>query len=250
MSLRGVLGQTGHRPWPMPGGPWIMTQGWYDLLFAHWEVEPAAVRALLPASLEPDLFAGKAYVGVVPFRMAGVRPRFVPALPWLSAFPELNLRTYVRPAGGSGKPGVFFWSLEAANPVAVAVARAWFHLPYMNAVMRTEERDGWIEYESRRTHRGERPAVFRGRYRPLGTATKTALTCFLTERYCLYASEPSGRLHIGEIHHAPWPLEEARAEIEENTIASAVGLDLVSDPILHFARELKVAIWAPRVLGG
>src|SRR5690349_6710130 len=121
-----------HRPWPVPSRPWIMAQNWHELLFAHWRVPVEAVRPLVPQGLEIDLFAGDAWLSVVPFRMSGVRLRGTPALPWLSSFPELNVRTYVC---AEGRPGVWFFSLDAASRLAVGVARAWFHLPYFNARM-------------------------------------------------------------------------------------------------------------------
>src|ERR687892_361778 len=127
-----VLAATAHRPWPMPDGPWIMTQTWNDLLFAHWPVDANDLRQRVPAGLDLDLFEGQAYVGVVPFHMTNVAPRGVPAIPWVSAFPELNVRTYVRIGA---KPGVYFFSLDAGNPVAVAVARAMFNLPYYPATI-------------------------------------------------------------------------------------------------------------------
>src|SRR5687768_11161807 len=91
-----TLDVTSHRPWPMPDRPWVMTQTWHDLLFSHWPVDPAMIRAHVPTGLELDLFDGRAWIGVVPFHMTNVAPRAVPALPGLSAFPELNVRTYVR----------------------------------------------------------------------------------------------------------------------------------------------------------
>ncbi len=223
-----------------------MTQWWRDLLFAHWPVDAAAIRSLVPGSLEVETFEGRAWVAVVPFRMSGVRVRLTPPLPWISHFAELNVRTYVRPKlKGEGKPGVYFWSLEASNPLAVMAARSLFHLPYMNARMVCEPRKGWIQYESRRTHQGEAPARFVGRYRPRGEATKTGLVRWLTERYCLYTTDSQGGLYRGEIHHLPWRLEDAEAQIEVNTMASAAGVELpAGPPLLHFAKELQVAIWA------
>ncbi|MBM3761831.1 MAG: DUF2071 domain-containing protein [Acidobacteria bacterium] len=238
-----------HRPWALPEGPWVMTQWWRDLLFAHWPIELGAIRGLVPSCLDVDSFDGNAWVAVVPFRMTGVRPRFTPALPGLSSFAELNVRTYVKPRGG-GKPGVYFWSLEADNPVAVAVARGLFHLPYMNAEMRCEERQGWIEYQSRRWHKGEPSAEFRGRYRGRGQASKSELVKWLTERYCLYTTDKRGGLYRGEIHHQPWPLMDAECEIEVNTMARAAGIELPkSPPLLHFARAIEVLIW-PLGAGG
>lgn len=185
----------------------------------------------------------------MPFRMAGVRLRLTPALPWLSAFPELNVRTYVV---ADGKPGVWFFSLDAANPVAVAVARAWFHLPYFRARMSCDERDGWMEYKSVRTHRGARGAELHGRYRPVGgqfSARPRSLEHFLTERYCLYTAEAKGRVIRGEIHHSPWPLQPAEAEFTKNTMTEAAGFSLPHEkPLLHFAKRLDVLVWQPYCL--
>lgn len=243
------LAATDHRPWPLPSGPWVMTQSWHDLLFAHWPVPPAALAPLLrtlPGGLELDLWQGEAWIGVVPFRMSGVRPRWAPALPGLSAFPELNVRTYVRQRGAAG---VYFFSLDAANAVAVAVARAWFALPYFRARMRCEARGEALDYRSRRTHRGAPPAELAARYGPSGPPRPAAagtLEHWLTERYALFV--PRGRgLWRGDIHHRPWPLQAAEAEFERDTMARAAGLTLPDRaPLLHFARRLDVCVWAPR----
>src|SRR5262245_14397007 len=133
--------QIDHRPWPIPREPFAMWMIWHDLLFAHWPIPIDTMRRAVPERLALDTFDGSAWVGVVPFRMSGVRPRFVPSMPWLSAFPELNVRTYVT---AGGKPGVYFFSLEAANPVAVRAARTFFHLPYFDARMSLQETPGWI----------------------------------------------------------------------------------------------------------
>jgi len=160
-----ILDQTAHRPWSLPTGPWIMAQSWHDLLFAHWPIDAALLRPHIPAALQIDSFEGQAWIAVVPFRMSGVRLRWTPAFPWLSAFPEMNVRTYV---SAGGKPGVWFFSLDARNPLAVAIARAWFHLPYFRAQMNCEERDGWIHYRSERRHPGAAAGIFEGKYRPAG----------------------------------------------------------------------------------
>jgi uncharacterized protein len=236
---------------PVPAGPWIMAQSWHDLLFAHWRVDPAVWRAtsrpMIPDALEIDTFEGDAWIGVVPFRMSGVRLRATPSLPWLSAFPELNVRTYVI---ADGKPGVWFFSLDAGNAVAVAAARAWFHLPYFRARMRCEERDGWIHYSSQRTHRGARPAVLRTQYRPVGEVFEPrpeTLEHFLTERYCLYAASVQGRIYRGEIQHQPWRLQGCEAVFEENSMTEAAGTALPREkPLLHFARRQDVVVWNPR----
>ncbi|MCB9706722.1 MAG: DUF2071 domain-containing protein [Myxococcales bacterium] len=235
-----------HRPWPLPARPWVMTMSWLDLLFAHWPVPAAALRAVVPASLELDLFEGEAWLGVVPFWMDNVGARGLPYLPGVKRFPELNVRTYVRAAG---KPGVFFFSLDATSAFAVAVARATFHLPYFRAKITTGWEEGWVGYASERTHRGAPAGALRGRYRPLGevySARPGTLERWLTERYCLYAVDRQGRALRGEIHHAPWPLRRAEAELEVNTVAEHTGLRLAGAPRhLHFVDRIDVVAWLP-----
>src|SRR5215470_16360318 len=201
-----------HRPWALPEGPWLMAQNWHDLLFAHWEVPVGKMRELVPHGLEIDTFESRAWIGVVPFRMSGVRLRGTPAVPGLSAFPELNVRTYVT---AGGKPGVWFFSLDAANRIAVEVARALFHLPYFFARMRLEAAGDEIGYFSQRMDRrgsGESLEMKYGAESKSFEAQPGTLEYFLTERYCLYAQRPDGALLRGEIHHAPWALQAANAE--------------------------------------
>jgi len=224
-----------------------MAQSWHDLLFAHWPIDTALLRPHIPAALQIDVFEGQAWIAVVPFRMSGVRLRWTPALPWLSAFPEMNVRTYVN---AGGKPGVWFFSLDARNPVAVAIARAWFHLPYFRAQMNCAELDSWIHYRSERRHPGAAQGVFEGRYRPAGEMFDPkcgTLEHFLTERYCLYAAGSRGRIYRGEIHHPPWRLQAAEAEFAKNSMVEAAGLTLAShQPLLHFARRQDMVAWAPQ----
>lgn len=239
------LGEIAHRPWPLPPGPWVMEQKWHDLLFAHWPVPLESLRPHVPAPLKIDTFEGQAWLAVVPFRMSGVRLHGTPALPWLSAFPELNVRTYVT---RGAKPGVWFFSLDAGNPFAVTIARTWFHLPYYRARMRCTERDGWIDYASQRAHSGAAPAVLQARYRAIGPSFFSrpgTLEHFLTERYCLYAFNGHSSLLRGEIHHAPWSLQLAETEFERNTMSNPLGIPLESPPLLHFARRQDVLVWPP-----
>jgi uncharacterized protein len=223
-----------------------MAQSWHDLLFEHWEVDAAELRPHIPAKLGIDTFEGKAWLGVVPFRMSGVRLRWTPALPWLSAFPELNVRTYVTV---QDKPGVWFFSLDAANALAVAAAGLSFHLPYFRARMTCSEVDGWIQYKSERAHPGAPSASFEGRYRPAGKcfeAQPGTLAHFLTERYCLY-SVTGERIYRGEIHHAAWLLQPAEAQFTKNSMANAAGLALPAEmPLLHFAKRQDMVAWALR----
>lgn len=237
-----ILRTVEHRPWPLPRRPWVMVQTWHDLLFAHWRIEPAVLRRLVPPVLELDLFDGSTWVAVTPFWMSGVRPRFVPPLPGLSQFPEMNVRTYVTL---DRKPGVFFFSLDAANLPAVWSARLGYKLPYFHARMKTERNGELVRYGSARLG-SSRPAEFAGRYRPISAvfqAKPGTLEHFLAERYCLYAVE-RGKVWRGDIHHAPWPLRRAEAEVEKITVAEADGVPLPDEPPhLMYAERLKVLIW-------
>ena len=219
-----------------------MGQTWDDLLFAHWRVDGEGLRALLPPGLKLDLFEEEAWIGVTPFRLSGLRARGLPPLPFLSSFLELNTRTYVT---AGGKPGIWFFSLDAGSELAVEAARRGYKLPYYRAELRAEWRDAWLSYESwRRDSRGA-PAAFRARYRPTGDKIDPdprSLAHFLTERYCLYAVD-EGRLKRAEIHHPPWPLRPAEGAIEENTMPPA-GVELVdAEPLLHLSARQDVLIW-------
>jgi uncharacterized protein YqjF (DUF2071 family) len=244
MRQRHTRADIDHRPWALPEKPSMMAMTWQELLFMHWPLAPAVLRPLVPSSLQLDTFEAQAWIGVVPFRMSGVRPRYCPPLPWLSAFLELNVRTYVTIGG---KPGVWFFSLDAANPVAVRLARWRFHLPYFDARMTsTSEAGGW-QYRSARSHRGAQAGEFVAWYGPTGPVTYArpgTLEHWLTERYCLYAADRQARLWRGEIHHQPWPLQPAEAEVTTNTLLAPLALRLpFTAPLLHFAARLDVTAW-------
>jgi hypothetical protein len=217
-----------------------MKQTWHDLLFAHWPLSTAVMRPLVPSQLSLDTFDSQCWVGVVPFHMSGIRARGLPPLPGLSRFPELNVRTYVT---HGGKPGVYFFSLDAASLPAVWAARAFYHLPYFYAAMDSREINDTIQYASRRY---DRLAELRCQYRATAEdqlREKGTLEHWLTERYCLYTTH-RGQVLRGEIHHQPWPLQDAEAEFETNTVAAATDIELpASPPSLLFARRLEVLIW-------
>jgi uncharacterized protein YqjF (DUF2071 family) len=221
-----------------------MRMRWCDLLFAHWPVDPAVLRGLIPQGLELDLFEGQSYIGAVPFKMEGVTPHWLPPTPGLHAFPELNLRTYVK---AGGKPGVWFFSLDAGQKLAVRVARRFFHLPYFDARFDIRHADESIAYSAIRTHRGAPSAVFAATYRPIGpvyVSVAGTLESWLTERYCLYAADSAGRVYRGEIDHQPWPLQKAAAEIQTNTLGDWLGIEMTGQPeTLHFAKYLDVRAW-------
>lgn len=241
-----ALARTEHRPYPLPGGPWVLAMSWRDLLFMHWPVPAEVLRPLIPPSLHLDTFDGSAWLGVVPFRMSGVRPRLLPAVSRLSDFPELNLRTYV---SAEGKPGIWFFSLDAHNPAAVRLARATFKLPYYDAQMSCRVSGDAVRYRSVRTHRGAPPARFAGRYRPTGGVFESepgSLEHFLTERYCLYSADRRGRVRRGDIHHQVWPLQKAEADVEILEMTRQIGVTLPdTEPLLHYARRLDALAWTP-----
>ena len=244
----------GHRPWPPPARRWVHAQSWHRLLFAHWPLPPAALAGIVPSALPLDTFGGQAWLGVVPFWLSGLRLRGLPPLPGLSAFPELNVRTYVTL---DGKPGVYFLSLDAGNPLAVAGGRL-LRLPYCFAAMavRPGAGGGWVHYASRRlvpTPLRPPDAVLRARYRPVGPpapAPPGTLEAWLTERYCLYTVDRRGGVARLEIHHPPWPLQPAEGELAVNTMAAPLGLSLPDrPPLLHYAHRQDMVGWLPTAVG-
>jgi uncharacterized protein YqjF (DUF2071 family) len=241
-----ILDAVSHRPWPMPDAGWIMTQTWNDLLFAHWPVEPRLLASKIPAPLMLDQFDGQAWIGIVPFRMTNVAPRGIAALPGVSAFPELNVRTYVTVAG---KPGVYFFSLDAGNRLAVLAARTLFRLPYYSAAMKVGEQHETVDYSSRRKSQRGAPAQFLVSYRPAGPVLHRGpgtLEHFLTERYCLYTVDKRSRAFRLEIHHLVWPLQPADADIRVNTMTAGLDIGLpATTPLLHFAKRQNVVAWLP-----
>ncbi len=225
----------------MPEGGWLQAQTWHHLLFAHWPLPTDALRAHVPEQLPLDTFDGSGWLGITPFRLSGLRMRGLPPLPVLSSFAELNVRTYVTL---DERPGIFFFSLDAASRVAVEAARLVYKLPYFHADMSAERVAGVIEYASTRTDERGHRAVFRGRYEPVGDPSSPepgSREHFLTERYCLYTVH-EGTVHRAEIHHPPWPLQAAEATIEENAMPPP-GIELTGEPLLHYSERQDVVIW-------
>jgi len=221
-----------------------MAQSWQQLLFAHWRVPLETLRPLIPAALEIDTFEGEAWLGIVPFSMREVHVRGLFNAPGLSAFPELNVRTYVQ---RDGKPGVWFFSLDAANRVAVRAARQFFHLPYYDAAMSSTREGEWVHYRSQRADSRSPSALFEARYRPVSPVFRAeagSLDRWLTERYCLYCADPSGSLFRCEIQHPAWSLQRAEAEITVNSMVEGLGITLPDDPpLLHYSERLDVLTW-------
>ncbi len=229
----------------------VMRMTWHDLLFAHWCVPAAALRPHVPAALSIDEFDGAAWLGVVPFRMSGIRGEYLPPLPGTHAFVEMNVRTYVT---HGGQTGVWFFSLDAASRLAVRVARTLWRLNYFDAEMACARTGEVVTYASRRVHRGAPEVELRARYRPIGAAENSrpgTLEHFLTERYCLFAGDArdkKGRVWRGDIEHAPWRLAPAEATFEANSMAAPLGVALDGAPHLRFAERVEVkAAWPVRV---
>jgi uncharacterized protein len=227
-----------------------MRMRWRGLLFAHWPVDAKGLRPLVPAGLEIDTFEGRAYLGIVPFGMEDVAPRGLPAIPVVSAFPEVNVRTYVR---HGELDGIWFLSLDAASRLAVEGARAAFHLPYFHASMSMQRHGPDVIYHSERRDRRGPPAILDGWYRPTGPVVRAepgSLEEWLTARFRLFAADGRGRLSRTEIRHADWPLQPAEAEFESESLAAALGISLPDEPPhLLFSERLDVRAWWPRRAG-
>lgn len=235
-----LMEQTRHRPWPVPDTPWRLFMRWHDLAFLHWPVRRDSLQRLIPGDVELDTFDGWGWIGIVPFRMSGVRPRYIP---FSLAFPELNVRTYVKTPG---RPGVWFFSLDATNWLAVRAARHQ-GLPYYDARMTVRREGDTVHYRSVRVHEGAARAEFDASYRPSGAAyhaTPGTLDHWLTERYSLYAADHAGRIVYGEIHHPPWRLQPADVELRTMTMTQPIGIDLpAAKPVSHFAADQEVVAW-------
>lgn len=231
-----TLGHVEHRPWPLPRGSWAQAQTWEELLFAHWTMPADALRAHVPAALDIDDFEGRAYLGLTPFRVTNLRVRGLPPVPGLSSFLELNCRTYV---SYGDRPGIWFFSLDASSRFAVEGARRLYKLPYFRARMSGPPHFTSVRLNSEREHQ------WNATYERIGTAAKAqpgTLEHFLAERYCLYSVDEAGRLYRAEIHHLPWPLQGAEAEIRRNTVPPD-GLAGDGEPHVMFSARQDVVIW-------
>lgn len=215
----------------------VMHQGWLDLTFLHWRIPASALAPLIPRGLSVDTFDGSAWIGVTPFRVAGLRPPFSPPLPWISNFPETNCRTYVR--GASGPPAIWFFSLDCARAAAVLGARLGYGLPYVWSRMRVEAGARAVRYWSRRRW-PDRRARTEIEIERVGGLEPGPREIFLTARYCLY-SRIAGRLAYADVEHAPWPLESARVIHCEQNLAGVDG-----EPLAHFSPGVWVRIGRPR----
>jgi uncharacterized protein YqjF (DUF2071 family) len=217
-----------------------MGQSWERLAFLHWPVDPDALADVLPPGVEPDVYERSAWIGVTPFEVHSFRLRLTLPMPLISTFPEINVRTYVTSAG---KPGIWFMSLDTSNRLAVHAARMAYRLPYHHARQSSRRRSGWVEFASGRDGDGAR---FSGRYRPAGPVREArggSFEHFVAERYCLYTVDEQLQLLRGDIHHRPWPLQPAEAEIADNTMARPYAIELTGEPRVHYAERVDVIFW-------
>lgn len=224
----------------------LMRQYWGKLLFMHWAVDAELLRTLIPSQLSIDTCDGRAWIGVVPFTMWGIRASFLPPIPGTSAFHELNVRTYVH---HKGVPGVWFFSLDAANRLAVWGARTFYHLPYFNADMSLRQEGNSIKYHSNRQDARGASAELDAAWtigEPLAQMRPDSLGFFLTERYCLYSYHRE-QLYRARIFHQPWLLRSATLEGYQSTMVEALGIhEPKGEPVLHYAEAIGVNIWPLR----
>lgn len=234
------------RPYPEPVRFAVMHQRWCDLTFLHWRFPAASVAKLVPRALTVETFDASAWVGVTPFWLSGLRPPFLPPLPWFSAFPETNCRTYVR--GPDGEPGVWFFSLDAARVAAVIGARTGYGLPYAWSRMRVETTDSRVRYESQRRW-PDQAGRTRIEVTPGEAIEAGELEDFLTARFRLY-SLLGGCLTFTRVEHPPWPLHAARATTVEQTLTSVAGLpEPQGPPLVHFSPGVAVRVSRPHSVG-
>ncbi len=228
-----------------------MSQNWDQLLFAHWPVKAEVLEARIPQEFTLDTYDGYAWIAVVPFLMNKVKFRYLPEIPMTNRFLELNVRTYIK---YKEKSGVYFFSLDASNLLAVEAARIWFGLPYLRAEMndsKLPEDPHAIHYESTRVDRRAPSANLDVQYRPTGeiiNSSAGSLEEFLTERYCLFCLRGRSIMR-GDIHHKKWDLQPAEAEFRENTMLEPLGIDVdnLGPPLLYYSHAIETLEWPPTV---
>lgn len=248
IRLRPASWDSGHRPWPLPDCPWAATLTLEDLLFLHWPIDPTLLSSTLPDGLEIDTFNGQAWLGVVLFKTQHIRARLIRSLPSVTAYTQLSVRTYVT---SGGKPGMYFFSLDASNSLVVRAARAVMGMNFHEAQVQADhDADGWLRYHGARSSKQEPTQRFDVTCRPLGQPALPeigSLDHFLLERYCLYAVSPDGVIRRGEFHHQPWQTQPAEAHIAQLGSVSELGLgDMNQTPIVRFTPRMDLAAWLPK----
>jgi hypothetical protein len=228
-------------------GPWIMFQGWRNLLFYSWPVPAPALTRLLPPGLPVDIFAGTGWVSLVPFLMHGLHLRYLPPIPGTGTFPEVNLRTYVRVRG---EPGVFFFSIDAASCLGAFVAHAAFHLPFHRAGIRLEDNAGGFRMHSARPGtNGKAEARLIVSWTPKGVPRRPAsgtLESFLLERYASFSPAPAGKLYRGPMLHSDWQVQDAEAEVAVDDLITLAGLAPPSRAVSHYSPGVDTRVCPPQ----
>jgi uncharacterized protein len=232
---------TDHRPYPPPKMPWVLAQTWHDALFVHFAISVTVLRHALPASLPLDTYEGRAWISIVAFGVKHFRPRGLPPLPKLSAFPEINLRTYVTL---DNKPGIYVFSFDTNNLLGVLGARVLYHLRYFYAHVSLERIAECVHFHSQR--KGSF-AAFDARYCPDGPihySERGSLDYWLTERYCIYTIDQRQRTYRVEAHHAQWSLQNVKYAISTNTLATMARVTWPEMPArLHYSQRQDVVLW-------
>jgi uncharacterized protein len=234
--IAAILSQTQHRPFPVQAKPWKYYQEWHDVIFAHWKLPVPVLQPLIPVGLELDLYEGDAWVSLVAFSIVGLRPRYFPSLSLLSDFHEINLRTYVT---RNGKPGIYFFSLEAEKLGSSLMSKLISGLPYMKSSISRKAN----LYESENEKMGFRLSIS---YRPQGKVReKSPLERWLLERYCLF-HHLSGRMYGIDIHHMEWPMQDLEIEKQDIQYRLAGNTGLGEPDLFHYAEGVQVLTWGKK----
>ena len=233
---------------PPLAGPVVFDQQWLDLTFLHWPVRPADIERFLPPGTRPDLFEGRTYVGLVPFRMrhAGLGRRL--AMPWLGSFLEVNVRLYS--VDDAGRHGVVFRTLDATRLPIVAVARWALRVPYVYSAVRAAPfpptprgRPIPLPAERHRRYEVRRRLPGPGAHSRVGVVVgepvdPTPLEVFLTARWGMH-SRVAGRGVWVPNEHGSWPLHTAELVELDDTLVAAAGVT-PAGPMLR-------PLWSPGV---
>ncbi|WP_010651685.1 YqjF family protein [Oceanobacillus massiliensis] len=237
-----ILKETIHRPFPVPSKRWILRQRWRNVSFMHWAVQPKHLRPFIPDRLTIDTYHSQAWIGILVFDMESIHFRGLPKLSLTPRFSEVNVRTYVT---YNGVPGIYFLSIDVDNWASSKIAKRWYRLPYHDAAIANEPALHTYHYESIR--RKQTYLKAEGSVTPISEiyhSEKKSLDYWLTERYRLYTAQKSA-LYEADIHHKPWPLQKAEANISRNSHLSRLKIDVnpFSPTVVHFSQGVDTLFW-------
>ncbi|MBS4202106.1 DUF2071 domain-containing protein [Bacillus sp. FJAT-49732] len=239
-----VLQETNHRPYPIPSKKWIMRQKWSNVFFMHWPIQPELLQPYIPSSIEVDTYDGFAWLGVIIFNIDGIYLRGFPPVSFRPAFPEINLRTYVK---CDNKPGIYFLSLDVDDWTSYTLAKRWLNVPYHPAKISIQKNVDTFHYESLRMGSSNTPIVCKGSFTPQSNIfhpNSDTIDHWLSERYCFFSNDQRSNMYCLDIHHHPWPLQKADAVIKKNDLFKPFSFHLEDEkPILHFSQGVEALIW-------